>query len=87
MKKLSLAALICAAVAAAGSPVLADDDGRDLVTVLTTPEPQTQLMAMILTLQAASQGSKGHVLLCGPAGDLALKDAPKRRPPRKNQRA
>jgi hypothetical protein len=48
----------------------------DLVTVLTAENPQTQLMSMVLTMQALQQGSKAHVLLCGPAGDLALKSAP-----------
>jgi len=47
-----------------------------LVTVLTAAEPQTQLMAMILTMQAVQQGSSAHILLCGPAGDLALKSPP-----------
>jgi hypothetical protein len=47
-----------------------------LVTVVTSPEPQTQLMAMVLTFQAAQQGAETHILLCGPAGDLALSDAP-----------
>lgn len=52
------------------------DERPDLVTVLTAPEPQTQLMSMVLTMEALKQGSKAHVLLCGPAGDMALKDAP-----------
>ena len=57
------------------TPALAE--GPDtLVTILTAPEPQTQLMAMVLTMQAVGQGKAAHVLLCGPAGDLALKDAP-----------
>lgn len=47
-----------------------------LVTILATGEPQTQLMSMVLTMQAMQQGSDAHVLLCGPAGDLALQDAP-----------
>lgn len=47
-----------------------------LVTVLTAAEPQTQLMAMVLTFQAINQGSSAHILLCGPAADMALKDAP-----------
>ncbi len=48
----------------------------DLVTIVATGEPQTQLMSMVLTMQALQQGSDAHVLLCGPAGDLALRDAP-----------
>ena len=72
MKRLlatALAALAFAGAAQAEGP-------SKLVTVLTAPEPQTQLMAMVLTMQAAQQGVAPHILLCGPAGDLALKDAP-----------
>ncbi|MGV6803161.1 MAG: hypothetical protein ACWA49_03075 [Ruegeria sp.] len=47
-----------------------------LVSLLTTGDPQTQLMCLVLTLQARQQGSDVFVLLCGPAGDLALNDAP-----------
>jgi len=76
MKNLILAA--CAAMTFTG-PALAQEaqGGPDtLVTVLTAPEPQTQLMAMVLAMQAAKQGAAPHVMLCGPAGDIALKDAP-----------
>jgi predicted peroxiredoxin len=68
---------LLAAVAALGlaAPALADEKPA-LVTVLTSEEPQTQLMAMVLTMQSIQQGSKARILLCGPAGDLALKDAP-----------
>lgn len=52
------------------------DESKSLVTVVTAAEPQTQLMAMVLTMQAAKQGVEPHVLLCGPAGDIALKAAP-----------
>lgn len=58
-----------------GSPAQAGEM-PNLVTILATGEPQTQLMTMVLTIQAIQQGSNAHVLLCGPAGDLALKDAP-----------
>lgn len=73
MKKLILAA--CAAMALTG-PAVAQDAPDTLVTILTAPEPQTQLMAMVLAMQAAQQGVDPHILLCGPAGDIALKDAP-----------
>jgi len=73
MKKLLLAA--CSALALA-TPAKAQEVPETLVTILTAPEPQTQLMAMVLALQAADQGASPHVLLCGPAGDMALKDAP-----------
>lgn len=73
MKRILTAAAL--AVATLAGPLQAEQPDT-LVTVLTAPEPQTQLMAMVLTMQAAQQGVAPHILLCGPAGDLALKDAP-----------
>lgn len=73
MKNFILAALSAFGLA---GPVVAQDAPETLVTILTAPEPQTQLMAMVLAMQAAQQGAAPHILLCGPAGDLALKDAP-----------
>lgn len=52
------------------------DDPNRLITILTASEPQTQLMAMVLTMNAMNAGATAEVLLCGPAGDIALKDAP-----------
>jgi predicted peroxiredoxin len=74
MKTLFTAATL--AVATLGLPAAAQEAPDTLVTVLTTPEPQTQLMAMVLTMQAVGQGKSAHVLLCGPAADIALKEAP-----------
>jgi intracellular sulfur oxidation DsrE/DsrF family protein len=51
-------------------------DTNKLITILTSPEPQTQLMAMVLTMNAINEGAEAEVLLCGPAGDIALNDAP-----------
>lgn len=72
MKKLILSAVLVASTAVSA---LAQDLSK-VVTVVTSPDPQTQLMSMVLTMQAAQQGAQAHILLCGPAGDLALKDAP-----------
>jgi len=66
-------AIIAAALALAGAAQASEDK---LVTVLTSPEPQTQLMAMVLTMQAVQKGAATRILLCGPAGDLGLADAP-----------
>ncbi|MHA6266666.1 hypothetical protein ACXYMP_07355 [Aliiroseovarius sp. CAU 1755] len=52
------------------------DEADTLVTILTAPEAQTQMMAMVLTMKSAEQGAMPHVMLCGPAADLALKEAP-----------
>ena len=73
MKKFVLAA--CAALSLT-APVHAHEAPETLVTILTAPEAQTQLMAMVLAMQTAQQGVAQHILLCGPAADIALKDAP-----------
>lgn len=52
------------------------EDSSKLLTILTAPEPQTQLMAMVLTMNSMAAGAEAEVLLCGPAADMALKDAP-----------
>lgn len=72
MKKLLLSAVLAATTAVSAFA----DEASKVVTVVTSPDPQTQLMSMVLTMQAAQQGAEAHILLCGPAGDLALRDAP-----------
>lgn len=75
MKRI-LTALAIVAGTAIGMPAQAEEGQKKLVTILTAPDAQTQLMAMVLTMNAVQQGAEGQILLCGPAGDLALKDAP-----------
>jgi len=72
MKKLLLSAVL---VMSSAISAFAEGPGK-VVTVVTSPDAQTQLMSMVLTMQAAQQGASAHILLCGAAGDLALKDAP-----------
>ncbi|MGJ3262126.1 MAG: hypothetical protein ACFE0R_02735 [Salinarimonas sp.] len=72
-----VAAALAAACALLAAPFAsAQDATAPLVTVVTAQSPQTQLMAMVLTMQAAEQGHAVDMLLCGPAGDIALADAP-----------
>ncbi len=73
MKKM-LAIIMLATVAGVAGPAMADD--KKLVTIVGTAEPQTQLMSMVLSMQSLQQGASVYILLCGPGGDLALKDAP-----------
>ena len=68
-------ALIAAALAGALATAAAASGDR-LVTVVTSADPQTQLMAMVLTMQAVQQGAETHILLCGPGGDLGLAEPP-----------
>lgn len=69
---------IIAIAATAGLTALpaSAQDERKMLSIISTPDAQTQLMAMVLTLQTAGQGVAPRILLCGPAGDIALKDAP-----------
>lgn len=67
-----LGATLCTALAGAA---FAQDTAK-LVTIVTSENAQTQLMAMVLTTQAVEQGADAHILLCGPGGDMALRDAP-----------
>lgn len=74
LKTLLTGAALVAALGA-GAALAAEKAGK-VVTIVTSAEPQTQLMSLVLTMQAMKQGAAAHVLLCGPGGDLALKDAP-----------
>lgn len=77
MKRIVLGLLTALALSTFVSGTVASAaDKPDLVTILSAGEPQTQLMSMVLTMQAVQQGSNAYILLCGPAGDLALNDAP-----------
>lgn len=71
-------ALIAAALGltALSAPTAQAGEVKSTVTILTSAEPQTQLMGMVLTMQTMQAGASAYVLLCGPAGDLALKEAP-----------
>lgn len=72
MKRLAYAALTVMGLA--GHAQAQDVPG--LVTIITSEDAQTRLMGMDLTMQAVQQGAEAHIMLCGPAGDLALMEPP-----------
>ncbi|MCR9196285.1 MAG: hypothetical protein NXH88_16210 [Hyphomonas sp.] len=47
-----------------------------MLTIITSDDPETQLMALVLTRSAMDAGEHPHILLCSAGGDLALKNAP-----------
>ncbi|MFP4126239.1 MAG: hypothetical protein ACLFU0_06285 [Alphaproteobacteria bacterium] len=57
-------------------PAQAQETPPELVTVVTSAVPETQLMAMVLSLEAQEQGAAVRILLCGPGGDIALREPP-----------
>ena len=63
--------LMAVLVLCTSSRAFSEEDARVFV-VLTTPDVQTQLMVMILSTQMNAQHRLDRILLCGPAGDLAL---------------
>lgn len=61
----------------------AGDMAKGLNVMVTTPDHQSQLMAMVLSLQTLKKHEKKvNMVLCGPAGELALKSTktPKLKP-------
>jgi len=78
LQKFTLLAL--SVVLGFAAPAHADNHGgakapEALLTIVTTAEAQTQMMAMVLTSQAVQKGVAARILLCGPAGALAVKDS------------
>jgi predicted peroxiredoxin len=76
---LVLAGVSAAALGASGverEAQASEDERERLVTIVATGEPETQLMAMVLTMQSVQQGAEARILLCGPGARMAWKDAP-----------
>jgi predicted peroxiredoxin len=69
--KSAAAAMFAAACLTLPAAAMAKDS---LFVVVTSPDTQTQAMAMVLTMQSLQRQTPVRVLLCGPGGDLALKD-------------
>ncbi len=64
----------CASMPPAAHPETERQDA--MLTIITSADPETQLMALVLTRSAMAAGERPHILLCSAGGDLALKDAP-----------
>ena len=65
----ALATLLLATSAQAG--------GQKILSIVTSDNNEAQAMALVLANQAQAAGNPVQVLLCGPAGDIALAKAPK----------
>ena len=76
MKPLVLAIVLAVFTAFGVGPAAASNDDERLFVVVTSPDPQIQSMAMVLSIQARKRGAPVRMLLCGPGADLALKGAP-----------
>ncbi|HAJ42899.1 MULTISPECIES: hypothetical protein [unclassified Hyphomonas] len=70
---LAVSACATASVPAASFQTLEHDT---MITIITDQNPETQLMALVLTMSAKAQGETPRILLCSAGGDLGLKAAP-----------
>jgi hypothetical protein len=80
---LAAAAFVCLAANALASdehmqPATEGVEAPSILTIITSDDPQTQLMALILTRASRMQGGESRILLCSAAGDLALQAPPER---------
>lgn len=41
--------------------------------IVTSPDAQTQMMAMVLSMMSKKKGAEVDIVLCGPGGELAVK--------------
>ncbi len=75
IKKSFLLASITAISLNASLATAHSDQADGLNVMVTSANTQTQLMAMVLSLQTIKKHKKSiNMVLCGPAGKLALKD-------------
>lgn len=72
----SAAEVVSPKTPAVSAAVEAPDAAKGLFVVITAAEPMTQSMALVLSTQTVMQGKSVQILLCGPAGELALKNSP-----------
>ena len=54
-------------------PAAVQPAAKGLFVVVTSDDPMTQMMAMVLSSQTLNQGRSVRILICGEAGKLVLK--------------
>lgn len=55
--------------------LLSAEQAKGLNVLINSPDPQTQSMAMVLSMMSIKKHNKEvSIVLCGPAGDLAVKN-------------
>jgi len=72
MKNIFLAMLVMSTLLGVGTA--SAEQGKGLNVTVTSADQQTQMMAMVLSVQTIKKhGKEINMVLCGPAGELALK--------------
>ncbi len=76
MKKLILTPVYCLFACMLSMSALAakaPSSAEGLNVIVTSGEPQTQMMAMVLSMMTLKQNKKVNMVLCSEAGSLAIK--------------
>lgn len=74
---LAVPALAACATPTGGTALPTSIKTEAMLTIVTSGDPETQLMALVLTRSAKAAGEAPRILLCSAGGDLALAQAPK----------
>ncbi|MCF4165882.1 DsrE family protein [Zavarzinia compransoris] len=69
------AAALLVAGAAAFTPLAAAEPAT-ILSIVTSPAPETQAMALVLATASRKAGAEVRILLCDAAGDIALREPP-----------
>ena len=69
-------AVVAMALTLALTGAASADSSTRLFTILVSGDAETQAMALVLSNQVAKAGTPVHLMLCGPAGDIALDTPP-----------
>ena len=83
---MAVAAAMSVSALAVSAPAMAEED-VDLVTILTAPDAQTQLMSMVLTLQSIQAGASAHIPALRPRRRHGAAGSTRIRHPRRRSRA
>ncbi|EIJ33760.1 DsrE family protein [Thiothrix nivea] len=73
--KLLMYSIVVAASLCSSTFTYAADETQGVLALVTSPEPQTQMMAMVLATQSLTKGKKVQIVLCSGGGDLVLKNS------------
>lgn len=75
MKRSNMLVALTLTLATTVAPSAYAEQSKGLNVVLTSPDRQTQMMAMVLSVMTMKEHSKEvNMVLCGSAGDLALSE-------------
>lgn len=67
--------LVLVVLLSVSTSAFADERVKKMQFIVTSPDAQTQMMAMVLSMQSMKKGADVSIVLCGPAAISLLKAA------------